>query len=211
MPAPALVDQLVAAGLAEDFAAVASLPGAGNHAQVLRFASSLRGDGLKAVVEGMTDAQRIAFIKALAVYENTVNGLGSVTPLCRLIPLAPGDDEATIDWVVSHTRSYDYYANGARSLAEALAAEAARAAGRAATARQEAERERVAKDKRAARASTLLYNAVRRGDLKAVQGLLAQGASADARTPDGEDLEAYAERHGRSEIAAVLHQARNQR
>jgi len=211
MPAPALVDQLVAAGLAEDFAAVASLPGAGNHAQVLRFASSLRGDGLKAVVEGMTDAQRIAFIKALAVYEDTVNGLGSVTPLCRLIPLAPGDDEATIDWVLSHTRSYDYYANGARSLAEVLVAKAARAAGRAATARMEAEREQAAKDKRAARATTLLYNAVRRGDLKAVQGLVAQGASADTRTPEGEDLEGYAERHGRSEIAAVLRQARNQR
>lgn len=211
MPALALVDQLVAAGLADDFAAVASLPGAGNHVQVLRFASSLRGDDLKAVVEGMTDAQRIAFIKALAVYENTVNGLGSVTPLCRLIPLEPGDDEATINWVLSHTRSYDYYANGARSLAEVLAAKAARAAGRAANVRLEAERERVAKDKRAARASALLYNAVRRGDLKAVQGLLAQGASADARTPEGEDLAGYAERHGRSEIAAVLCRARDQR
>jgi hypothetical protein len=204
MPVPALVDQLVAAGLAEDFAAVASLPGAGNHAQVLRFASSLRGDGLTAVVGGMTDAQRIAFIKALAVYEQTVNGLGSVTPLCRLIPLAPGDDEATIDWVLSHTRSYDYYANGARSLAEVLEAKAARAAGRAATAQAEAERGQGAREKRAARATTLLYNAVRRGDLKAVQGLIGQGASANARTPEGEDLVVYAERMGRAEIAALL-------
>ena len=211
MQALSLVDQLVAAGLAEDFAAVALLPGAGNHAQVLRFASSLRGDGLKAVVGGMTDAQRIAFIKALAVYEDTVNGLGSVTPLCRLIPLAPGDDEATIDWVLSHTRSYDYYANGARSLAEVLETRAVRAAGRAATARVEAERERAAKEKRSARASSLLYNAVRRGDLKAVQGLLAQGASADGLTPEGEDVGSYAERNGRLEIAAVLRHARNQR
>jgi len=69
MPAPAFVDRLVAAGFAEDFAAVASRPGADNHSQVPRFASSLRGAA------------------------------------------------ATIDWVLSHTRSYDYYANGARSLA----------------------------------------------------------------------------------------------
>jgi len=92
-----------------------------------------------------------------------------------------------------------------------LEAKAARTAGRAATARLEAECERVAKDKRAARASTLLYHAVRRGDPKAARGLMAQGASADVRAPAGGDLEGRAERHGRSEIAAVLRQARSQR
>lgn len=209
MPATALVGQLLAAGLAEDFAAVAALPGAGNHAQVLRFASSLRGEGRNAI-DAMSGAERSAFIKALAVYEDTVRGLGSVTALCQLLPLTPGEDEATIDWVLSRTRSYDYYANGARSLAEVLEAKEARAAGRAAAVRMEAEREQAAKEKRAARATTLLYNAVRRGDLKAVQGLIAQGASADTRTPDREDLVAYAERNGRAEIAAVLREARNQ-
>ena len=210
MPATALVGQLLAAGVAEHFAPVASLPGAGNHARVLRFASSLRGEG-RSAIDAMTKAERTGFIKALAVYEDTVKGLGSVTALCQLLPLSPGEDEATIDWVLAHTRSYDYYANGARSLAEVLEAKAARAEGRAATARLEAERERAAKEKRAARATTLLYNAVRRGDLQAVQGLIEQGASADARTPEGEDLEGFADRNGRAEIAAVLREARNQR
>jgi hypothetical protein len=210
MPPSALVGQLLAAGLAEDFAAVASLPGAGNHAQVLRFSSSLRGEG-RSAIDAMTQAERTAFIKALAIYEDTVKGLGSVTALCQLLPLSQDEDEATIDWVLARTRSYAFYANGARSLAEVLGAKAARAAGRAATARVEAERERAAKEKRAARATALLYNAVRRGDLNAVQGLMTQGASADARTPEGEDVESYAERSGRSEIAAVLRQARNQR
>lgn len=210
MPATALVGQLLAAGLAEDFASVASLPGAGNHAQVLRLASSLRGEG-RSAVNAMTKAERTAFIKALAVYEETVRGLGSVTALCQLLPLSPGEDEATIDWVLARTRSYDYYANGARTLAEFLEAKAARAEGRAATARLEAERQRAAREKRAARATTLLYNAVRRGDLKAVQGLIEQGASADARTPEGEDLDGYAERNGRTEIAAALREAGNRR
>ena len=210
MPASALVGQLLAAGLEEDFAAVASLPGAGNHAQVLRFASWLCGEG-RSAIDAMPKAERTAFIKTLAVYEDTVKGLGSVTALCQLLPLSPGEDEAMIAWVLTRTRSYDYYANEARSLAEVLEAKAARAAGRAATARVPAERERAAREKRAARATALLCNAVRRGDLIAVQGLMAQGASADARTPEGEDVEAYAERSGRSEIAAVLRQARNQR
>ena len=142
MPATALVGQLLAAGLAEDFAAVAALPGAGNHALVLRFASSLRGEGRKAI-DAMSGTERTAFIKALAVYEDTVRGLGSVTALCQLLPLTPGEDVATIDWVLSHTRSYDYYANGARSLADVLEAKAARAEGRAATARLEAQRHTV--------------------------------------------------------------------
>lgn len=210
MPATALVGQLLAAGLAEDFAAVAALPGAGNHAQVLRFASSLRGEGRKAI-DAMSGTERTAFIKALAVYEDTVRGLGSVTALCQLLPLTPGEDVATIDWVLLHTRSYDYYANGARSLADVLEAKAARAEGRAATARLEAQRERAAKERRAARATALLYNAVRRGDLKAVQGLIAQGASVDVRTPEGEDLESYAQRSGRTEIAATLREGRKPR
>lgn len=210
MPATALVGQLLAAGLAEDFASVASLPGAGNHARVLRFASSLRGEA-RSAIDAMTKAERAAFVQALAVYEETVSGLGSVTALCQLLPLSSGQDEATIDWILAHTRSYDYYANGARSLADVLEAKAARVEGRAAAARLETERERAAKEKRAARATTLLYNAVRRGDLRAVQGLIAQGASADARTPAGEEVAGYAERNGRTEIATVFREARNQR
>jgi hypothetical protein len=207
MPAPTLFQQLLAAGLAEDFATIASLPGAGHHAQVLRFSSSLRGEGRSAV---LTAGERAAFIKALAVYEDSVMGLGSVSALCQLLPLSAGSDEVTIGWVLSNTRSYDYYSNGARSLAEVLEMQAARAARRADSVRKEVERERTAKELRAERATTKLYNAVRRGDLKAVQGLLAQGAALDTCTPEGEALDLYAARLGHTDIAETLRQARSQ-
>ena len=209
MPAPTLFQQLLAAGLAEDFATIASLPGAGHHAQVLRFSSSLRGEGCSAV-DVLTAGERAAFIKALAVYEDSVMGLGSVSALCQLLPLSAASDEVTIGWVLSNTRSYDYYSNGARSLAEVLEMQAARASHRADSVRKEAERERTAKELRAERATTKLYNAVRRGDLKAVQGLLAQGAAFDTCTPEGEALDMYAARLGHTDIAETLRQARSQ-
>ena len=208
MQAPALIEQLIAAGLADDFAAVASLPGAGNHAQVLRFASSLRGEGRR-VVDGMAPCHRAAFVKALAVYEDTVHGLGSVTALHQLLPLKQEEDVALIDWVLSNTKSYAYYSHGARSLAEFRAIKAAGAARRAASARNEAEREQLAKERRAGRATANLHNAVRRGDLVAVMALLGQGAMCDARTPEGEPLDQYADGLGHAAVAAALRQARS--
>lgn len=208
MPTTALVGQLLAAGMAEDFAAVAALPGAGNHAQVLRFASSLRGEGRNAI-DAMSGTERTAFIKALAVYEDTVRGLGSVTALCQLLPLAPGEDVATIDWVLSHTRSYDYYANGARSLDQFMADEAARVARRVDHEHAEADRARQAKSRRAERATANLRNAVRRGDIEAVRALLHQGAAVDGGSADGESLERYAEALGHEEIGETLRQARH--
>lgn len=207
MKAPALIEQLVAAGLADDFAAVASLPGAGNHAQVLWFASSLRGAGRR-VVDDMAPSHRVAFVKALAVYENTVSGLGSVTGLRDLLPLAPGAAHELIDWVLSSTRSYDHYSHGARSLDEFMAMKAAHAERRAERESNEAERARQARARREERATANLRNAVRRGDLGAVKALLSQRAAVDGGVIAGEPLDRYAEELGHVEIAVALRRAR---
>jgi hypothetical protein len=208
MSAAALFESLLAVGRAEDFEAVAALPGAGVHAQVLRFSESLRRTGLEAV-EKLAPSDRIAFAKALAVYENSVRGLGSVTALQLVLPLIRDTDHALLDWILSNTTSYWYYAHGAKSLAELQAINAAHAARSAQNQRREAERERIAKARKAEKASQNLFNAVRRGDLKAVQGLLHQGASAQSVTPDGVPLVQYAESLNRAEIAALLRQAQS--
>lgn len=199
----ALIEQLVALGLADDFRAVEALPGAGNHSQVLRFSSSLRGDGLS-VLASMASEDLKAFVRALAVYEGTVRGLGSVTAIHQVLPLTKDEDHSLLDWVLSNTTSYWYYSHGAKSFAELSAINATHATRRRESERRESERQRLAEAQKAERATQKLFNAVRRGDVKAVQALLGQGAAADAATPQGQPLIQYAEDRGHAAIAEAL-------
>lgn len=198
-----LIERLLRAGLAEDCESIARLSGAGIHAQVLRFSDSLRGARLDAIAQ-LPQAECLAFAKALAIYENTVGGLGSVTALQRVLPLLQDRNHAVLDWILSNTRSYWYYSHNAKSFAELEVIEAARAARRALNEQREREREATAKSHRAEKASANLFNAIRRGDSKAVEALLRQGARAEGVTPDGVPLAQYAENLGRPDIAVLL-------
>lgn len=206
MSTDAIIESLVTAGRAEDYASVAAIPGASVHSEVLRFSDSLRRGGL-APIEELSALDRIAFTKALAVYENTVGGLGSVTALERVLPLIQDEDHAILDWILSTTRSYWYYSKGARSYAELQEINAAHAVRRAQNEKREAERERFAKERKAEQASANLFNAIRRGDIKAVEALLRQGAAPQGGTPDGIPLVRYAEENNRTAIVQLLHQA----
>ncbi len=206
MSPAAIIESLVTAGRAEDYAAVAAIAGAGVHAEVLRFSDSLRRGGL-APIEELSALERAAFVKALAVYENTVGGLGSVTALERVLPLIQDEDHAILDWILSTTRSYWYYSNGARSYAELQEIKAAHAERRAQNEKREAEIERFAKERKAKQASANLFNAIRRGDTKAVEALLRQGAVPQGVAPDGIPLVRYAEENNRTAIAQLLRQA----
>ena len=74
----------------------------------------------------------------------------------------------------------------------------------------QSDQERQARDKArialegAPEATRKLYNAVRRGDLKAVRALLLRGADASSLTPEGEPLVSFALRQNRHEIVAIL-------
>jgi hypothetical protein len=206
MSPAAIIESLVTAGRAEDYAAIAAIPGVSVHAEVLRFSDSLRRGGL-APIEELSALDRAAFVKALAVYENTVGGLGSVTALERVLPLIQDEDHTILDWILSTTRSYWYYSNGARSYAELQEIKAANAERRAQNEKREAERERFAKERKAEQASANLFNAIRRGDTKAVEALLRQGAAPQGLTPDGTPLVRYAEENNRTAIAQLLRQA----
>jgi hypothetical protein len=203
MSPAAIIQALVTCGREENYSAVASIPGAGVHAQVLRFSDSLRRGGLEQV-EALSARDRMAFVKALAVFENTVGGLGSVTALERALPLVADEDHTVLDWILSTTRSYWYYSNGATSYAELQASRAAHARRRQENEAREAKREHEAKARKAEQASANLFNAVRRGDVHAVQALLQKGASPNSCTPDGVPLVKYAEEAGRIAVVDVL-------
>jgi hypothetical protein len=198
-----LFDSMLTVGRSGDYAVIPNLPGSGVHSEVLRFSDSLRGSLLERVA-ALSSADRASFAKALAVYENTVGGLGSVTALHRVLPLIEDDDHALFDWILSNTRSYWYYAHGATSFAELQRFESDLAARRAQNEQREREREAAAKAHIAEQATEKLFNAVRRGDVKAVEALLRQGASANGKTPDGVPLAQFAAASGRGDIEALL-------
>lgn len=203
MDAESLFLSLLDAGRAEHFEAVRSLPGAGIHAQVLRIADRHQA-ALLDFFHKLDAADRRLFIKAVAIYEDSVGGLGSVTTLHRLLPTLSDPDHAVFDWILANTKSYWWYARGATSFDELCAINRAQADRRAESLRREAARTAVARTRRAYRATMNLYNAVRRGDTRAVAALITQGADPESATPEGVALHQYAVSVGHMQIAALL-------
>ena len=203
----AAFSDLLALGRTEDYSAISGLPGAGTHADVLRVADVHR-KALLAFFADLSPPDRVSFVKAVAVYENTVGGLGSVTTLHYLLPDIDDPDHAILDWILRNTKSYWYYAHSARSYDEYVAQRRWSAEQTSANILRDDERQardmaRIARDG-PPEATRKLYNAVRRGDIKAVQALLLKGADASSLTPDGEPLVSFALRQHRQEIAAIL-------
>lgn len=199
-----LYDQLLEIGRSQRFDEITRIPGAGNHAEVVRFAGSGL-EGLLNFCKVLEQGDRRALIRAVAMYEDTVAGIGSVTTLQRLVPLADDPKGDLLDWILRNTRAFVYYHHGARSLAEHKKICERIAARKAETLAREQERELEATERRATVATGNLYNAVRRGDIKAVRALRAQGADpSEARTPDGKSLLAFARHMNREDILAEL-------
>ncbi len=198
-----LLQSLLSAGRSGQFESARSLPGAGIYSEVLRLADRYRGT-LLGFFAKLNNEDRCCFAKALAVYEDTVGGLGSVTMLHRLFPLFADTDHAVFDWVLVNTRSYWYYSHGAASYAGFEAALRYQELRRAESLGKEEERAAEARTRRAIRATSNLYNAVRRGDTNAVASLLDQGADPKSTTPEGVPLHEFAVSAGRIEIAKLL-------
>jgi len=207
----ALIDDLLEIGRAGDFRAAKKLPGAGVHSQVVLASSHFR-DGFVDKVAALPLDDRIALAKALAVYEDSVGGIGSVTAVqhvMRLFGDAVEQGYETFRWITENTRSLWYYADRATDFIEPAVAASRRAAAQADNEERNFELAAQARARRAERATQNLYNAVRRGDIKAVQALLATGASPTASTPTGESLISFARAAGRETIAAQLEAARD--
>jgi hypothetical protein len=181
---------------------VEALPGAFNHRLVLKYTHELRP--LLSELSKLPKEDQSSFIKALALYEQTVGGIGSPSLLFGALPKVHDPDHKLFDWVLTHTNSYEYYSHGAKSFDEMQRIEEISRARSAANLEQEVQRAKDAAIRRAEKATSNLFNAIRRGDIQAVTALLNQGASREATDPSGLDAISYADHLDRKEIAQLL-------
>lgn len=152
---------------------------------------------------------RISFIKAIAKLENRVGSIGSVTNLYRLLQIGPDPNAELLDWILRNTNSYWYYARGTKSVTQLDAENARQAEITAIRVASDMERQQQDKGRIAEESTFKLYNAVRRGDVKAVRALLSKGADASVPAPDGSSLLSIAEAAGIQAICDELRSADN--
>ncbi len=158
----------------------------------------------------LSPEKRQDLVKALTRVEVGIGGCGSVSCVARLIrPPFFLVDRALFDWVLRNYPHY-YYGGGARSIDEYEMLLALQANRRARAISAETERQAVAQRRTAVQASGNLFNAVRRGDKKAVEALLERGADPSQMTSCGQSLHSYAHQNDKDEIAAML-QAGNEK
>lgn len=152
----------------------------------------------------LSPEKRQGLVKVLTRIEVSIGGCGSVSCVAKLIrsPFSVVDREL-FDWVLRNYPQY-YYGGGARSIDEYEMLLALHADRRAKAISAETERQATAQRRKAEDASANLFNAVRRGDKKAVEALLERGADPNQMTPCGQSLHSYAEQNDKSEIAALL-------
>jgi hypothetical protein len=200
--AASFLNELLDFGRKGRFEDALHLTGAGEHRAVTTFAS--RPERVIDFLLTLVAEDRAAFIKAVAAYENTVGGVGSVTLLRHLLPFAHDPQRTLLDWILTNTRSYWFYSHGARSVSALDSIKESHARRVSDNLRRERMREAEAKGRKATAATGKLFNAVRRGDLMAVRSLLATGADPTVNAPSGVTLQDYAAQIGRTDLAAEL-------
>ena len=187
---------------------VERLPGASEWAAVCRRTCELRP--LLVELKNLPREDQASFIKSLALFEQTIGGIGSPTLLLNALAAVDDPDHAIFDWVLTNTTSYNYYSRGAKSFADLQEIEARANARSCANLTDERQRAIDAGVRRAARASGNLFNAIRRGDVKAIQALLAQGADPETQDESGLSALAYADQLHRTQIAHLLRDHSNE-
>ncbi len=179
----AILHALVAIGKKGTFRDLAEIESLRTHRAVLRLAGE-HSSVLVDYARDLTLDDRVAFIKAIAMLEESVGGLGSVSSVARLLPLVPDPKRMLFGWVLRNHSRY-YYGHGARSIDEYDRQIKRIAERRAERAVLETQRQLSAKQRIAENATKKLFNAVRRGDVNAVRALLAKGADITTLGPDG--------------------------
>ena len=197
------IERLKELGRIPDVDGIKSLSGAGIHRSVANL-SIYHVQTVLAYFKDQSTEDQHALIKAIAIYEDTRGGLGSVTLLEPMIHLITEGQELILDWVLRNTDSYRHYSHGAKNFREYEAAKERIAERRNESMRREAIRQAAAKERTSIWATGNLYNAVRRGDIKAVCALLAKGADPNVPGPGGESLVELALSIQRQDIAATL-------
>ncbi|MBE3115776.1 hypothetical protein IMZ68_01090 [Candidatus Bathyarchaeota archaeon] len=166
------------------------------------------------IAESLSTEDLVALIKCLTIAERVFEGwgAGSVSPVIwlfrRLASLDPNIAETNADWVLANTENYYLPFGtmnlGAKSLTEyhrfkQLDMERVKKSYEAENQRQEAARQRKAQE-----ATHALIGAVRRGDVKAVNALLAKGADANVKDSEGVSVREHARLKGNPQILNLL-------
>lgn len=201
-----VLHQLLEIGRQGDFSRLDDIQEFNDHHSVCRLADALRDQVIDFSDSQSTD-DKIALIKSIAMLEHRVGGLGSVTLLQYLVPLGLSNDRSLIDWILHNTTSYWYYTRSARSVDELDEINKASAASAAAANRRNQRRQQEDKRRIADTATMNLFNAVRRGDAKAVRGLMAKGANPYTNTPDGSRLLDFAAAKGFDAVVLELRES----
>ena len=198
-----ILRDLAKAGSAQDYPNVEVTTALQPHMCVVQFLDHERNSLISTAAQ-FTQLELISIIKAIAVLEHLVGGRGSVTHLKRLLDLVQDPDRELLDWILRNTKSYWYYSHDAKSVKEydLICQEIASRTAK----RISADDERKSQDKiRVAVANTdKLFNAVRRGDFKAVEALILGGANPQTLTPNGESLINFAETRANAQVIAIL-------
>lgn len=197
-----ILTAITAAARSRELDAVRTVSGAGVHSAVVEL--STHGREIVEWASGLLEEDRIPFIQALAAFEDTVGGIGSVTALRWLVrsPLDPNRE--ALAWILAHTNAYSYYSHGAKSLEALDATEASAAAYRRNRTETITRRDAETRERVVDTATQRLPNAVRRGDRLAVEALLRGGADPSRISVDGKSLVETAREAGREDIAALL-------
>jgi len=158
-------------------------------------------------------------IRGLVLYarasgRTTGGSVSAVIVLYRtVVERTPDLEPSLTSWVVAHrTNPYEPFGTindeGAVTYADFVARRTVRHALASANEAREAEQQRQFAEIRAQRdrveSTQRLANAVRRGDLGAVQALFDKGADASRALPDGGSLVALADENGRHAVAEFL-------
>ena len=201
-----ILDRLLDAGRREAFADISCLPELCPHMAIIQLLDKHRNE-IVPYAQNLDANDRAALTKSVAVLENQVGGRGSVTHVQRLLPLLSDPDRRILDWILRNTKSYSYYSHDATSIEELdfiKSGIAKRNAEKSERLKIELKEQQENRERKTRTATENLFNAVRRGDIKAVQSLVAKGADVKTLAPNGMTLIEFAVSLSRTAIAEEL-------
>lgn len=210
-----ILGSLLSIGRKNAYTDISDKPELQPHIAIVQLLDKYR-DEIAPYAQNLTSEDRIALTKAIAILEHQVGGRGSVTHVRTLLPLVDDPDRLVFDWILRNTDSYAYWAHGAKSIEDLDSirtrnSESAtnRTAEKSERLKLELQQQQEYRERNTRNATQSLYNAVRRGDIKALQALIAKGADVRHPVPGGMTLLEYAESQGNTAIIELLQGEQN--
>lgn len=206
-----LIEKMIDIGKIEDFACIST---AMTPSEIKHYSQATRQLPAfwKGIAAPLAEEELVALIKAMTMAENILPGWssGSVSPVIWLFNCyRPADQKAReelTDWILARTQNpwVPFTNHGARSLAEYQEIKERIRTGKMAVQAAETIRQVDASTRRASKATRDIFNALRRGDVKAVKALMTKGADLHAVDEIGRSVLDRAREHSNEEIIQLI-------